>query len=521
MANPSTNIPTNINPTNVNEKLDYAGMSEYVNELYDKLTYYDMYGSTIMVFLLITIFVLFAYGYFQIMRVREAVANDWQNQRCNPKYIPFAGFITHPDGTTPFEYTEENFQYCIQNVQKDATGQALQPLNFLVSGVTSMLNMVAEAIQKIREFLNILRNNIKKFAEDVLHKILNVMIPLQSLIISLSDMLGKTQGILAGGLYVFIASYDTLKSLLGSIVELTVVILMVMVIIIVGLWSLPFSWPAAAASSAIYVVFALLLSVIVIFLTEVMGIKSSSVPKLRCFDKDTLLKMEDGAYKKIIDITVGERLANNTLITAKMKVDSAGLRMFVLDDSVTVSESHIVLYQGRWIPVRDHPFAKELLKYSEPFLYCLNTGSKEIVIDDIVFTDWDEIYESSLTSVINAIPQNIFIRDLTEQKANIHRYLEVGLESDTIVYLFDGTNKSIKDVCIGDKLSTRGIVYGIVEIEKDAILGNLDKRNEKDEKDEKNEKDENILYHLLVTNKLFETKGKIIRDYNDKIDSII
>jgi hypothetical protein len=148
----------------------------------------------------------------------------------------------------------------------------------------------------------------------------------------------------------------------------------------------------------------------------------------------------------------------------------------------------------------------------------LNTGTKELIIGDIVFTDWDEIYDTSLTKVINAIPQNIFIKDENSKKANIHRYLEIGLESDTIVYLFDGTNKAIKDVRIGDKMSTRGIVYGIVEIEKDAILGNIDKRNEKDEKDEKDEK---ILYHLLVSNKLFETKGKIIRDYNDKIDSII
>ena len=507
-----------INMVPVNDKLDYAGMSEYVNELYDKLTYYDMYGSTIMVFLLITIFVAFMYGYFQIMRVREEVANDWQNQRCNPKYIPFAGYITHPDGTTAFDYTAENFQYCIQDVENGVTGQAVQPLNYLVSGVTDMLNIIGTAVQKTREFINILRKNIRKFAEDVLHKILNVMIPLQSLLISLKDMLDKTQGIMTAGLYTFLAAYDTLKALMGSMVELTVTFLMVMIIIIVGLWSVPFSIPLAASTSAIYVVFALLLSILVIFLTQVMGITSSSIPKLRCFDKDTLIKMADDTYKKIIDINVGDRLANNTLTTAKMKVDASGLRMFVLNDTVTVSESHIVLYQGQWIPVRDHPLAEELLKYSEPFLYCLNTGTKELIIGDIVFTDWDEIYDTSLTKVINAIPQNIFIKDENSKKANIHRYLEIGLESDTIVYLFDGTNKAIKDVRIGDKMSTRGIVYGIVEIEKDAILGNIDKRNEKDEKDEKDEK---ILYHLLVSNKLFETKGKIIRDYNDKIDSII
>ena len=35
-----------------------------------------------------------------------------------------------------------------------------------------------------------------------------------------------------------------------------------------------------------------------------------------------------------------------------------------------------------------------------------------------------------------------------------------------------------------------------------------------------NENNNNVLYHLLVSNKLFEIDRKIIRDYNDKIDFI-
>jgi hypothetical protein len=146
--------------------------------------------------------------------------------------------------------------------------------------------------------------------------------------------------------------------------------------------------------------------------------------------------------------------------------------------------------------------------YNEPFLYCLNTSSKEIVINDIIFTDWDEIYEDTLKRVINNVPQNIFTRDLKVQKENIHRYLDEGFEKDTKIYLFNGSKKTIKDICIGDKLSTKGIVYGIVEIENETILGNT------------KEKDEKKLYNLLISNKLFETDGKILRDYNDKIDSI-
>ena len=153
-------------------------------------------------------------------------------------------------------------------------------------------------------------------------------------------------------------------------------------------------------------------------------------------------------------------------------------------------------------------------------MYCLNTSSKEIIINETTFTDWDEIYDNTLTAVINAIPQNIFIKDVNFKKANIHRYLDVGFEEDTIIYLIDGSKKHIKDVQIGDNMSTRGIVYGIVEIEKETILGNLNAEERKDT-EENEEKEEKVLYHLLVSNKLFESKGKIIRDYNDKIDSIL
>lgn len=483
--------------------------SKYINGLYDKLSYYDMYGSTIMIFIILTLFVFYVYTYCKVMQIKEDVASDWSNQRCNPKYMPFAGYITHPEGTTPFEYTAENFQYCIQNIQNDVTGQAVQPFNYLISGVTGMLSTIGESTQKTREFLDLLRQRIKAFAENVLHRILNVMIPLQTIMIALLDSFHKIEGTMTAGLYTMLGSYYTLQSLMGAIVELIIKMLIALVIIIVGLWAIPFSWPAAAATSAVFLSISIPLAIIVIVLTEVLHVHSSAIPKLRCFDKDTLLEMSDGTYNKIMNIEPGDMLANNVMVTAKIKVDASDLRMFSLNN-IIVSESHIVKYGNTWVHIKDHPLAIELPKdtYNEPFLYCLNTSSKEIVINDIIFTDWDEIYEDTLIRVINNVPQNIFTRDLKVQKENIHRYLDEGFEKDTKIYLFNGSKKTIKEICIGDKLSTKGIVYGIVEIENETILGNT------------KEKDEKKLYNLLISNKLFETDGKILRDYNDKIDSI-
>jgi hypothetical protein len=371
-----------------------------------------------------------------------------------------------------------------------------------------MVTALANAAQKIREFLDLLRQRIKTFAQDVLHRILGVMAPLQTMMIALLDSFHKIQGVMTAGLYTMLGSYYTLQSLMGAIVELIVKMLIVMVAIIVGLWLMPFSWPAAAASTAVFLSISIPLAIIVLVLTEVLHVKSSGIPQLRCFDKDTLLEMNNGTSKKIINIKVGDILANNVMVTAKVKVDASDLRMFLLNN-IIISESHIVKYQDKWIAVRDHPLAKELPKnmYNEPFLYCLNTSSKEIVIDNMIFTDWDEIYDDTLLKVFDAIPQNLFVNDTKVKRENIHKYLDEGLEEDSRVYLFDGTKKDIKDVSIGDKLSTKGIVYGIVEIKKETILGNIKEK-------------ENVLYHLLISNKLFETDGKIIRDYNDKIDFI-
>jgi hypothetical protein len=139
--------------------------------------------------------------------------------------------------------------------------------------------------------------------------------------------------------------------------------------------------------------------------------------------------------------------------------------------------------------------------YNEPFLYCLNTNSKEITTNGTTFSDWDEIYGKELNNVLNYISQNYEVPNPNDRE-NIHRYLEVGFDSDTNVYLNDNTKKHIKFIKIGDKLSTKGTVYGIVEI-----------LNENQLSKEK-------VFHLLTTNKLFEIDGKVIRDYNDAVDSI-
>jgi hypothetical protein len=480
---------------NINQ-INMDTTTNFINSTYDDLSYFDLYGNSVIIFMFMTLFVFLVYSYCKIMQTKEDIASDWVNQRCKPQNIAFAGFITHPEGTTPFQYTNENFQYCVQNILTSVSGYALEPFQFMMKALNDVFNSFASAIQQIREVINRIRNSLKEFATDVLSRILNIMIPIQKMFIALMDTLNKIQGVMVGGLYTMLGSYYTLQALMGAIMELIIKILVALVIIIVGLWIMPFTWPVAASMSAVFLAIAIPMAIIIYFMSEVLHVKSSGLPSLRCFDKNTQMVLYDKTVKSIEDIEPGARLFDGSTVTAKITVLSAGLDMYTIN-GITVSGSHIIRHNGYWVPVRKHPNAVRLLDYNEPLLFCLNTSNKAIVLNNMVFTDWDEIYDDTLEFVLNY--------KFIESPENISKVLDYGFNEDAIIKLIDG-KKYIKDVIIGDILLSGGVVYGIVELDKNN-LG----------KSETNGK----LYHLLVSSKCFEVNGIKYSDYNNNIDSVL
>jgi hypothetical protein len=353
----------------------------------------------------------------------------------------------------------------------------------------------ANSIQNIRESINRIRHNFSEFAENILGRVLNVMIPIQKIFITLMDAFQKVQGVMTSGLYTMLGSYYTLQSLMGAILELIIRMLVILVLIIVGLWVMPFTWPAASAMSAVFLAISIPLSIIVVFMTEVLNIKASAIPKLRCFDEYTLITLENKDKIHIKNINVGDKLSDGSYVTAKIKVTSANLKIYQLNN-IIVSESHLVKYNDKWIRVAEHPCAKEIV-YNKDLLYCLNTSNKIMEIDGFIFSDWDEIIEDKL-SILNKINKNI------QNVENIHEILDHGFEENTIVM-----NKKIQEIKIGDILENGAFVYGIVEVETDKLRKYINKKRP------------NKLYHLLTTDGNLIINTKNVKDYNNLIDKLL
>ena len=449
--------------------------SRVVNELYDGLTYFDLYGSSVFVFFLLSFIVFFVCSYCYVMINIQPIKDDWVNQRCNPKVIPFAGLINKPDdGTSVSDFTSENFNYCIQNILTDVTGYAVQPITGMTDALTSLYSDLADSVDSIRKMLSNLRTQIGNIAKQIMGKILNVLSPLQIMFLAFVDSMKKTQAILVSGLYTSLGTYYILQSLSGAIVEFIVKILIILGALIAGLWMLPVTWGAAAVSTSIYLAISIPTAIIVATLSEVLHVHSSAIPKLKCFDETTQLTMNDGSRKTIKDACVGDILENNNKITAKIQVCSNGSTMYNLN-GVIVSDSHMVKHAEKWMRVSEHPLASIVPNYEKPYLYCLNTSTKEIIINNTIFTDWDELYEGTLQTILNlkindksnpsADDDTNKINNTIRTPENIHAHLCGGFSELSAIKLQNNTCVPISKILPGDVLNGGDIVYGIVEMD--------------------------------------------------------
>jgi hypothetical protein len=533
-----------------------------LKKMYENLTYFDQYGFSLILFIIITILLMIFFGSCVALANIQPIKQDWANQRCKPYIIPIAGFINKPDNMSFNDFTSQNFNYCTQNILKGITGFAVEPLTFVTKNITKLVNYIKEAINDIRALTNRTRNFFITVVEEIMSRLLNVIIPLQQIIIKFKDFAGKVQGTMTAGLLTTIGAYITFKSLLGVIVKFIVTILITMVAMIAVFWLFPFTWGTAIAGTAVFVAVSIPFALLLTFMTKVLGIstgisipKLKKIPKLKCFDKNTRIKMNNGTYKTIHELQVGEKNAGNYLITAKILVETNGSVMYNLND-VIVSDSHLVKYNNKWMRVDEHPHAVKIEEYDEPYLYCINTENKLIEINGNIFTDWDEIYDDELEKIKNVKIKNVMFNsnktlnysmdDLNVNNLDIHRYLDGGFDKNTKIILKNGVIKNIKNISIGDVLENGERVYGCVEIDGANLLEqasyNLAKNRyviggsnlnicdkslgftstlELDKKYKKFKlhcESSDKLYHLLTDTQSFFINGVKFYDYNSCID---
>tara|TARA_Y100000591_G_scaffold333090_1_gene373616 strand:+ start:1182 stop:2771 length:1590 start_codon:yes stop_codon:yes gene_type:complete len=515
----------------------YDTFSDYFHSAYKKNTYLDKYGGSTVITAIVLLSFFTIFSYYYIESNIEPIRQNWVNERCKPSVMPFAGYINAPKGKSQLDYTNENFIQCTTSILSKVVELFTKPIYYISDLLSQFYALLMGIVNKVRLFMFYLREKLKLIFEYMIARVVNTMIPMQNMLIKIKDLLNKISGTMVAGLMTVYGAYLTLKSFVGAFLQICITILIIMAAAIILLWILPFTWPAAAAGTAFFVLISVPIILVVTAMVEILNVHpSKKVPgKPGCFDKSTLIKTKTG-WKKISNIKVGEILENDSKVTAIFKIDANTQDMYYLN-GVSVSGSHKVFYKKLgWIDVKDHPHAKLMNEYNEPIIYCLNTSQKRIHINNMIFMDWDELTPTDM--------MKLKLRKFIPMQGgyeNIHKYIESGLDAETIIETQTGKKIQICNIKPNDILVNGDKVICTVEIDgsdlkniqqyrfggqdiiggpnlflKHKDLGNLSVLGFKGKNVTRSK-----LYHLITDTGSFQISNLLVKDYNSAIENIL
>jgi len=141
---------------------------------------------------------LFLMGVVHASESLDKIRLHWNEYRCNPMYIPFAGAIRPDIGV------EENFQHCMNMFGQNIFRFVIDAIMLLFKDLVSGLSELTGPLTSVRGIFSKIRNAMLSFAAQTFGKITNSLSSITYLIIKIRDVLKRFAG--EGWIAVFLAN---------------------------------------------------------------------------------------------------------------------------------------------------------------------------------------------------------------------------------------------------------------------------------------------------------------------------
>jgi len=169
-----------------------------------------------IVFIVATVTAIIASFYYFGQNQVKYLKEHWSALRCNPLYMPLAGYV----GTDVFT----NFNMCVTKSFHDYAGLSMDGMNSQMGSVSDSLGAIGGALSDMRGMFGNIRSGFMMVFQMVFGKIHNLMASMQYLMIRIRTLIGRIVGVFAALIYSFYAGEQTGESVwkgpIGEIVRI-------------------------------------------------------------------------------------------------------------------------------------------------------------------------------------------------------------------------------------------------------------------------------------------------------------
>jgi hypothetical protein len=366
-------------------------------------------------------------------RIKKYVNDNWVDIRCNPLFMPLAGFAETVDGATYGDKVTTNFNKCMNTNLEGFMGKLLGPFMVIIGGIVKITKQIGKVLNSFRESLAVLRVMFQAFIGNTMDKLNNSY----SVMIYLRE---KMKHIIKRQ----VAVMEIMKQLLKALPFL-----------IYSLSRGPL--PRFAVWFGKYL--GVLIAVLVICLLCVFGSFFVSIFAcpicLLCFTEDSIVGT--GKYaKKIDDIKIGDNLDDNTVVTGRIVIkgdENHPFPVYKLTNDCILTGSHLV-YKNGWKRVKDLGIPVE---YINSNLVCLITNTHIIPTKKYLCMDYIETSNPSvLCRQMDTVKQYLNYKSMNTR---------VKIEKDRPICYAGFSCKTINELTKNEDNE----IYGWIEIEDDNV----------------------------------------------------
>ena len=260
------------------------------------------------------------------------IKKNWPLYRCNPMYMWLSDDMN------------EDFTGCVQTMQSDFMPDLLSPLNYIVSELSGMGLGFVNEIQAVRNMFDFIRSQVTGIFNQIFGIFINLIIEFTKIGISLKDMMDKQLGIVTIMLYIIEGTGTSVQQGMNTFEPITAV--------------------------------------------------------MSCFHPNTIVKLKNGKMYPMKDIPLGSILENGARVQVVLNLEKTEPLYLIKNAGVNntdiyVSGSHFILYNDKYILVKNYPFAISQTTVQSDIYTSLITNDHTIQIGKITFWDWedDDLYK--------------------------------------------------------------------------------------------------------------------------------
>ena len=351
---------------------------------------------SVLVVLIATLVAGFVASYAYGMSRLDEIKTNWIQYRCNPAYMPLAGFVGSD--------VASNFMYCTLQSVNTYAGFALDPIydNFKI--LTDTIGMILNSMNSMRAAVNGASTGFLQISGSVIGKMQNSFQIVMQLMSRVRVLMNR-----------MIASFAILMNIVTTGVQTGQSVA---------------NGPIGRAGQ---------------FLSH-------------CFHPDTDIALLNNVHVPISHVVPGYVLANGRVVKSVLEFDGMETPMFMLDD-IVVSGNHKVRRGDRWIRVDKHPDAVPHLMCPRIFCMNVEGREMAIgayVFKDYEETD-DPVVMADFFDDVQAYYGTLRTEQKTDMPL---RYRFTGVDPMTKILMEDGSEKHAYEVQIRDRLLYGGSVIG-------------------------------------------------------------